>query len=171
MDPELIAFTIALALGTVCLMVVYKYVYLVAVTSMFRQQVFALRRRLFLVAADGAVSFDNPSYGRLRTSMNGTLRYAERVSFSRIVFLNVMCGNVEDSEPVGEQEWEPAIAEIHDEYARTIAMYILFTSPTLLALWVVLTPLTLVARISKERLSRYLERGAERLSDLPAVCS
>lgn len=46
----------------------------------FRQKMFELRDKLFLEAANGLVGFDHPAYGYLRTTMNGFIRFAHRVS-------------------------------------------------------------------------------------------
>ena len=56
----------------------------------FRDQLFALRNELFDYAAQGGVSFDEPAYGILRNTMNGLLRYAERISFTHAILANVV---------------------------------------------------------------------------------
>jgi hypothetical protein len=56
----------------------------------FRDELFALRNELFDYAAKGGVSFDEPAYGILRNTMNGLLRYAERISFMHTVLANTV---------------------------------------------------------------------------------
>ncbi len=46
----------------------------------FRQKVFALRDEMFDAAADGKIPFNHKGYGRLRSTMNGAIRYAEEYS-------------------------------------------------------------------------------------------
>ena len=49
--------------------------------DVFRQQMFATRDRLFDWAADEGISFDHPAYGLIRTTMNGFIRFGDRLSF------------------------------------------------------------------------------------------
>jgi hypothetical protein len=51
----------------------------------FRQNMFALRDELFDYAHSGAILFEHPAYAILRTSMNGMIRFAHRVSISHMV--------------------------------------------------------------------------------------
>lgn len=46
----------------------------------FREELFSVRRDLFLLAAAGEVSFDSRSYIELRYLINGMMRFAHRVS-------------------------------------------------------------------------------------------
>jgi len=48
----------------------------------FRDHVFSIRDRLFLFAARGGVSFDDPAYTCLRYRMNVVLRYAHRFTLT-----------------------------------------------------------------------------------------
>jgi hypothetical protein len=50
----------------------------------YRQGVFALRDELFDYAASGAIAFDDRSYGLLRSTMNGLIRYAHRMTLPRM---------------------------------------------------------------------------------------
>lgn len=52
----------------------------------FRQNMFALRDELFDYAMSGAISFDHPAYTILRTSMNGMIRFAHRVTVTHMLF-------------------------------------------------------------------------------------
>lgn len=47
--------------------------------DLFRQRMFALRDELFDLAREGAINFDHPAYGLLRTVLNGFLRFAHRM--------------------------------------------------------------------------------------------
>jgi hypothetical protein len=49
-----------------------------------RQKLFTLRNELFDWAADGGIEFDNPAYGFLRTTLNGFLRFGDRLSFGSL---------------------------------------------------------------------------------------
>jgi hypothetical protein len=50
----------------------------------FRQDMFAVRDEIFDLAAKGELSFDDPVYGLLRTTMNGFIRFGHRVSLLTI---------------------------------------------------------------------------------------
>jgi hypothetical protein len=50
-------------------------------TDKYRDQLFALRNDLFDYAARGGVDFAEPAYGILRNTMNGLIRYGDRLSF------------------------------------------------------------------------------------------
>lgn len=48
-----------------------------------RQRLFAERDKLFDMAADGLINFDNPAYELLRWRLNGMIRFAHHVTFAR----------------------------------------------------------------------------------------
>jgi len=48
---------------------------------------FALRDELFSDATSGLISFDHPAYGMLRSTMNGFIRYAHKISLSHVIIL------------------------------------------------------------------------------------
>src|ERR1700722_11214716 len=52
----------------------------------FREQVFSIRDRLFLYAADSEFGFDSPAYKMLRNRMNVVLRYAHEFTMNRFLF-------------------------------------------------------------------------------------
>lgn len=55
----------------------------------FRQEMFALRAKLFDYAADGNIDFDDPAYGKLRTTMNGFIRFGHKLSFWQFLFFGL----------------------------------------------------------------------------------
>lgn len=56
----------------------------------YRQSLFEIRDRLFDYAAAGNVSFDHDAYGMLRSTINGFIRFAHRISLSQIVLLIIL---------------------------------------------------------------------------------
>ena len=67
--------TIVQALVTILSMIaVYHFLLQPMLLDMIRQKLFRLRDEMFLDAADGKISFDDPSYGMLRIMMNRTIR-------------------------------------------------------------------------------------------------
>ena len=55
--------------------------------DLFRQRMFALRDELFDQAAKGAIPFNHKSYGMLRVSMNGFIRFAHDFSLAHFLFV------------------------------------------------------------------------------------
>jgi hypothetical protein len=51
----------------------------------FRQRMFALRDELFDLAAAGEIEFTHPAYTSLRTTMNGFIRFAHRMSLLNVI--------------------------------------------------------------------------------------
>lgn len=56
----------------------------------FRQKVFTLRDEMFDMASSGKIPFNHKAYGRLRSTMNGSIRFAEEISLARL-FLVILC--------------------------------------------------------------------------------
>lgn len=52
-----------------------------------------MRDELFLMAANGEISFDHPAYWMQRSAMNGMIRFAHRYSLSHFVILTACVGN------------------------------------------------------------------------------
>src|SRR6185437_15030162 len=80
-----IQFTLALLLVWITIFVFWRNYRI----DKFRDDLFALRNELFDYAAKGGISFDEPAYGILRNTMNGLLRYAERISFTHTLLVSV----------------------------------------------------------------------------------
>ena len=57
--------------------------------EVFRQRIFQIRDELFDFAAEGNISFNDPAYGALRTSMNSLIRFAHKMSFFHAFLMNL----------------------------------------------------------------------------------
>jgi len=55
-----------------------------------RQELFEIRDRLFDEAADGHIGFASPAYRATRSLLNGSIRYAHRMSVSRFFAFHFM---------------------------------------------------------------------------------
>ena len=73
-------------LSLVGLWALFQWLYRDYRVDLFRERLFALRDRLFEVAASGKIAFDDPAYGSLRSMLNGYIRFAHRVSFPLLIF-------------------------------------------------------------------------------------
>jgi hypothetical protein len=56
----------------------------------YRQALFDVRDRLFDYAAEGSIAFEDPAYGMLRSTINGFIRFAHRISFSHVVLMIIL---------------------------------------------------------------------------------
>ena len=61
--------------------------------DLFRQQMFALRDELFDEARKGNISFSDPAYGMLRSSMNGFIQFGHRLNVWQVMLLNFIARN------------------------------------------------------------------------------
>jgi hypothetical protein len=73
------------AFGLALAMLAFRYVFMPAMVAAMRQDVFEMRRELFLMVARGKIEPTHPAYTRLRGTLNGLLRFAERVTFLDLV--------------------------------------------------------------------------------------
>ena len=55
----------------------------------YRQDIFTIRDELFIYAAEGNISFEHEAYQMARTYLNGSIRFAERLSLLRMVIMRV----------------------------------------------------------------------------------
>jgi hypothetical protein len=116
-------------LGFVGLWAAY-HAWTVALRTMFRQQVFRLRDRLFLEAAHGRISFDDPAYGMLRTMLQKLLIAAEDINAIQIAVV-VGAPRLRSDIPLSEKfqnnvnaMTDPAKAELYRRYFRSTLLLI-----------------------------------------------
>jgi hypothetical protein len=79
----------------------------------FRHEMFTLRGELFDLAARGDVAFTDPAYTQLRATMNGFIRFADRLGLLSSVlgiFLLRRHRNASNDANVIERRWEKAVA-------------------------------------------------------------
>lgn len=50
-----------------------------------RQKLFNIRDELFALAAKGEMAFDSKAYGLMRTTLNGMIRFAHKISLIRLI--------------------------------------------------------------------------------------
>lgn len=119
-----------------------------------RQQLFEIRNELFLYAMDGNVAFSDPAYSKLRTRINALIRFAETITFTRVIifaFQDTLCPNPAFHKQ--QTEWEASLSRIplekrkvlvkfDDRVGKTLAIHLVKGSPLLVAI----LPFYLVAR-------------------------
>lgn len=87
MAPELRMMGVLLSFGLVGVVLLHRYVFVPASLSLLRQDLFAVRRTLFLIGARGEIPFNHPAYTHTRSTINGLLRFAERTTLLRILLV------------------------------------------------------------------------------------
>jgi hypothetical protein len=80
---------------------------------------FGLRDEMFDYAAAGDISFQDPAYLLLRTSMNGFIRYAHNLTFFRMT-VRMFCWRLFSKvpEPKWSESWDAALMNIPNEMVR-----------------------------------------------------
>jgi hypothetical protein len=75
----------------------------------FREDLFELRDRMFLYAAQGNISFSHPAYALLRNRMNVLLRYAHGFTLTSLFIVGMTGKNTKN---IPFAEWERAVASL-----------------------------------------------------------
>ncbi len=137
-----------------------------------RNELFAIRNQLFLFAARGGISFDDPAYTLLANRINAVIRFAHTITFTQLILYSVnekltpTPGLVEQ-----ERKFAAAIADlpegakatftaIHQRSTQTIALHMIFGSPVLL----LVTGLSLPFFKIKQWLAKQKESSAATVS-------
>lgn len=135
--------------GVVLVLGVFQLLILPTLHEGFRQKIFFLRRQLFMLVAHGKLSPQDLAYTRLRSTMNGLLRFAERLSLGRL-FLHGVIFRPETKNYV--ETMDLRLAEIRDDLTKKeliairekvgyiIIWHVFFTSPLLWLVGVVFLP-------------------------------
>lgn len=112
----------------------------------FRQSMFKLRDELFLMAADGLIPFEHPAYGMQRLAINGTIRFAHRISLTQYIAFSLFVRGSMDALHVSYQSrWNAAledldaparaaIIDIRNRSHALVIMHCIKSSPVLVAM-------------------------------------
>jgi hypothetical protein len=150
--------TVALLVGFVT---AWRYVLVSTIIEEFRQTVFQLRRELFLMIAAGKIKQNDAIYVRLRSIMNGSLRYAEGITFFRMFVFTCMSNGQPTEErlrfdAVSDAEVAQELREIYLRLGISIVRLIYGTSVFLPVFYTILQLISLLPN------SRQLEKLAQR---------
>lgn len=146
--------------------------------DMYRERLFELRFKLFLIGATGELSFDNDAYRAVEALLCGLLRFGHRITFTTYVFSSIEQSRAKredrDYEDVSQQialkisrlgpETQQKIGTILSQARSTVLLYMAFTSLIFVVAfsgWVVLKVLGL-RRPSKAKLSHPVEQEVYR---------
>lgn len=72
----------------------YAYLYIDYRVDQFRQDLFSIRDKFFDEAVRGNIDFENNAYGMTRSTLNGMIRYAHRLSLFRFIISKVTHGKL-----------------------------------------------------------------------------
>lgn len=84
----------------------------------FRDDLFALRDRMFQYAANGNIAFDNPAYLLLRNRMNILLRYAHEFTFTALVVAGFAMRRQATITNAMLVEWQKSVEQLGDPAVR-----------------------------------------------------
>jgi hypothetical protein len=156
--------------------IVFAFLYRDYRVDAFRQQMFAVRDEMFDYAADGEIDFDDPAYVLVRTTMNGFIRFADRMNLVSVIVVAWATAGEEIETESFSTRYKEAVATLTEEQRATLdrfvnrmnayaAEHVIFSS---LVLSLALVPLALalvLKRASKEAGRRFVRRAVpERLS-------
>jgi hypothetical protein len=104
------------------LWVIIFWLYKEYCTDSYRQKVFALRDKLFDDAVATKLPFDHKSYGLLRITMNGSIRYAHKLNLGLLLLALFSTNNSED-ELIFRNKFEHAIKDLSENQKSLVIDY------------------------------------------------
>jgi hypothetical protein len=116
------ALTSLVSLFGICYLLFWRYRSLRV--DKFRQDMFELRDELFDYASAGNVEFDERAYGLLRSTINGYIRHAHRMTLWHVVFLGLLIRrqDVKLAETFINR-WEKATTALPDEVKERLEAF------------------------------------------------
>lgn len=139
-----IGFSLQLLVGFGAIWVLFHFGFRPLLVDEFRQRLFRQRDELFLFAADGGVAFDAAAYRALRDRINALIRFAQRVSLIRFIFLLIgvrRYGSADKSRAVWESQLkalprsaQERLGEIDNRLAVEVLRQLVWSSPPLVFL-------------------------------------
>lgn len=115
----------------------YFWLYQPLLVDRLRFQLFELRSRLFLLAADGKIAFDSPTYQSIRETLNSIIRFSHRIGAAEIVAIALVSKPSTAREPAAEplsDDAQKALNQIRVETVMSVSRFLLLSSPTILVL-------------------------------------
>lgn len=151
------------SLTLIALTIFYFYAVKPLQIDILRQRLFAIRDELFDFAADDGIGFDHPAYRGLRDEINSFIRFARKITFSRLV-LTILIWNEETVHPAWHNtvgELSPVartrILQTQREAAEAIAWHFTYYSPILLLIYWI----ALIRSVWEQNVRQRLMRVAE----------
>ncbi|HXP69290.1 MAG TPA: hypothetical protein VOA88_08405 [Candidatus Dormibacteraeota bacterium] len=120
MTPEMAISALKASLGLFLIWVFVFYFWKDYCLAVFRADIFTVRDELFMYAAKGNISFDDPAYKMLRHRMNVSLRYGHEFTLARFILGLTMLSNIGSPE---SELWEAAIADSPPSARKMLTTY------------------------------------------------
>ena len=119
-----------------------------------RQRMFEARGELFLIAANGKMSFDDPNYRAIRGSINSMIDYAHRATWQRMLVRRLLTPPVAKDERlfaavdrIEDPETQDQIRRMIRRLSNKVAIMILWRSPMLVLVLAVTIPPAIVVTV------------------------
>lgn len=136
--------------------------------ELFRQRLFKARDELFDYATDGGIAFDHPAYTLVRSTMNGFIRFADRMSFASVAATGWMIGAERSEAASFSARLAEAMQDLSEEQRETVQKavnqmhfnvidHVIMTSPLLIAMIIPVACL-LIARAAGQRAGHLVMR-------------
>jgi hypothetical protein len=123
MISEQIAVALSSAISLMGIWALLLWLYRDYRVDLFRQRMFTLRDELFDLARSGAVSFDHPAYGILRSTINGFIRFGDRATILDFLMFAVVLQPADVQAESFKKQWESNLATLPGESeAQLIAL-------------------------------------------------
>ncbi len=114
--------------------------------DVFRQELFALRDRLFDLSTNQSLNYDHPAYGTLRRTINGFIRFGHRLTLNQVILL-VIVSRYRRTQVVHsfDARWERVVVNLPEPLRRdlegivqsmhrAVIKHLMLSSPLLLVL-------------------------------------
>lgn len=119
--------------------------------DMARQRLFQLRDEIFDLAADGKISFDDPSYHEVRSAFNAMIRFCHVITWPFAVASSQLVDkNMPPLRDLATKVPNEAREKVEDNLraaSNTLVLLIWSRSPILLAITAVVAPVLVVATL------------------------
>ncbi|HEX6039550.1 hypothetical protein [Longimicrobium sp.] len=141
--------------------------------DLFRQRMFAERDALFDYAAEGGIEFGHPAYTLVRSTMNGFIRFADRINVWGLAATAHVYGSVKNDEESFSAQFTSATKDLTPEQKDTLVkavnrmdMHVLdqlvLGSPVLILAVIPVAAFLIVQALGKEAGRRVLRRAVPR---------
>lgn len=149
-DPMTLAIIIRTTVTMFAILAAVQLMLIPTLVEEFRQDLFRTRRQLFMLVADGQVEPNARPYVSIRRTINGFLRFAERVTVSRLALAALLRDGesresyeqrvAEEFEDVPEKTVRDELIGLRTVVAICVLKHLLIATP-------VLWPLLLLVRL------------------------
>lgn len=156
-EYEFTARGLALIFGVAAGVGMWVWVWVPYSREVLRQDLFSLRRRLFVYMADGKISPDEHAYGLLRHTINGMLYIADEITFLDLAIRIPMSRGTraqwrkmqaETLKPLSKEQ-RRELKQIHDQITGAMLRHLWRSSPAFLALTGILVVVILVRGLAR----------------------